>query len=71
MFRELERRALPDYGFYIRAACLSTDTKKELSGYATGSLCHEVDTKKVYAYNEAGAAGSKWVEQIELSESEG
>ena len=67
-YRELERINLPDRGYYVRAACLSTDTKKELSGYATGSLCHEVDTKKVYAYNEDGTAGSRWVEQMKLSE---
>lgn len=66
MFRELERKNLPDYGYYVRAACLSTDTKLEKSGYATGSLCHEVDTKKVYGYNEAGAVGEKWVYQTTL-----
>lgn len=67
-FREIEKRALPDYGFYVRAACLSTDTKKENPMYATGSLCHEVDTKKVYSYDETGAVGEKWVEQMQLSE---
>lgn len=68
MFREIERINLPDYGYYVRAACLSTDTKLEKSGYATGSLCHEVDTKTVYGYNEAGAEGEKWVEQMKFSE---
>ena len=67
-FREIEKRALPDYGFYVRAACLSTDTKKEDPMYATGSLCHEVDTQKIYGYNETGSTGSKWVEQMKLSE---
>lgn len=35
---------------------------------ATGSLFHEVDTKKVYAYNENADSGSEWVVQMTLSE---
>ena len=42
----------------IEAACLSTDTKPT-TGIANGSLCLEMDTGKVYAFNEAA---SEWVE---------
>ena len=50
-----------DYGqnkIRIEAACLSTDTKPT-DGIANGSLCLEIDTGKIYAYNEDGSA---WVE---------
>ena len=67
-FREIERKNLPDYGCYVRVACKSTDTKLEKSSYATGSLCHEVDTQKVYAYDEDEAVGEKWVYQMTLGE---
>jgi len=43
--------------------CLSTETKPE-DGIATGSIAVEVNTGKVYFFNEAGTAGSKWVEQF-------
>ena len=52
---------------YCEFAGLSTDTKPT-EGVATGSLFHEIDTKKVYAFNEAGATDEKWVEQMTLSE---
>ena len=52
---------------YFEFAGLSTDTKPT-DGVSTGSLFHEIDTKKVYAFNEAGAADAKWVEQMTLSE---
>ena len=42
----------------IEAVCLSTDTKPT-TGIANGSLCLEMDTGKIYAFNEAGSA---WVE---------
>lgn len=67
-FREIERINLPDHGCYVRAACKSTDVKPEKSSYATGSLCHEVDTTKVYAYDENGATGEKWIEQMQFGE---
>lgn len=44
---------------YIEIACVSSDTKPT-SDVATGSICLEVDTGKIYAYNEAA---SEWVEQ--------
>ena len=50
---------------YIEFAGLSTDTKPT-DGIATGSLFHEVDTTKVYAFNEDGDTGEEWVEQIQL-----
>lgn len=50
---------------YIEFAGLSTDTKPT-DGIATGSLFHEVDTKKVYAFNEDGNSGEEWIEQMTL-----
>lgn len=35
---------------YIEAACLSTDTKPT-DGIANGSLCLEVDTGDIYAFD--------------------
>lgn len=43
---------------YIEGACLSTDSKPT-DGIANGSLCLEMDSGKIYAFNEAGSA---WVE---------
>ena len=43
---------------YIEAVCLSGDDKPT-EGIANGSLVLEMDTSKIYAFNEAGAA---WVE---------
>ena len=40
---------------------LSSETKPEDSS-ATGSIFVEVDTGKVYFYNEDGDAGEKWAE---------
>ena len=51
---------------YYEFTGLSTDTKPVRPSIATGSLFHEVDTKKIYAYNEEGSSGEEWVEQIEL-----
>lgn len=42
----------------IEAACLSTDTKPT-TGIANGSILLEMDTSKVYVFNEAGA---EWLE---------
>lgn len=42
----------------VEAVSLSTDAKPT-DGIANGSLCLEMDTGKIYAFNEAGAA---WVE---------
>ena len=43
---------------HIEIACVSTDSKPT-ENVATGSLCLEVDTGKIYAYNETASA---WVE---------
>lgn len=45
---------------YVEIACLSGDTKPT-AGIATGSLAHEVDTGKVYAFNETG---TEWILQF-------
>lgn len=50
---------------YVEIACLSTDTKPE-GAFVNGSICTEVNTGKVYLFNESGTAGSKWVEQFSL-----
>lgn len=39
-------------------ACLSTDTKPT-DGIVTGSICLEVDTGDVYAYDEIGESWNK------------
>ena len=46
----------------IEGSCLSSDTKPT-AGIANGSIFVEVDTGKVFFYNEAGNA---WVEQFSL-----
>ena len=51
-----------DKGGYVELACLSTD-EKPTNGIATGSICIEVDTGKVYLFD---SAGSLWIEQFSL-----
>ena len=41
-------------GMYVEGACLSTDTKPT-AGILNGSSLIEMDTGKVYFYDEAGA----------------
>lgn len=48
---------------FLEVYCLASDTKPE-EGVATGSIAVEVDTGSVFFFNEAGTAGSKWVEQF-------
>ena len=48
---------------YLEISCRSTDTKPT-AGVATGSICVEVDTGKVFLYDET----SGWVEQFSLQE---
>ena len=50
-------------------AGLSTDTKGE-SGYGNGDVILEMDTCKVFMFNEDGASGSKWIELDIETESE-
>ena len=45
-------------GKYVEGACLSTDTKPT-SGILNGSVLIEMDTSKVYFYDESG---SQWLE---------
>ena len=42
----------------IEATCLSTDSKPT-TGIANGSICIEMNTGKIFMFNEAGSA---WVE---------
>lgn len=51
---------------YFRFAGTTSDTKPVNNTICTGSLFHEVDTTKVYAYNEDASSGEEWVEQITL-----
>lgn len=44
---------------YVELACASSDTKPT-TGIATGSICVEVNTGKVFFFNEP----STWVEQF-------
>lgn len=48
---------------YVEGACLSGD-EKPTEGIATGSLILEVDTKKLYVYDEE----STWSELCSLQE---
>jgi hypothetical protein len=54
---------------YIEGFCLSTDTKPT-DGLATGSRLTEVDTGKVYLFDEEADSGSKWIEQGAANEPE-
>lgn len=56
-FFDSEDNALLDL---VEIACLSTDDKPT-AGIATGSICVEVNTGKVFFFNEASGA---WVEQF-------
>ena len=48
--------------YYVFAG-LSTDDKPESDGICTGSEFREVDSGKLYYYDEDGDEGSKWVDQ--------
>lgn len=63
MIRVLKRFIAQDGGTndeYVEISCLSSDTKPT-SGIINGSIAQEVDTGKVYFYNEAA---NTWVEQF-------
>lgn len=51
---------------YFEYAGPSTAAKPVNDLICTGSLFHEVDTTKIYAYNEDADSGEEWVEQIKL-----
>ena len=57
MVRILSREPQLDDIHYVEIACLSTDTKP--TGFATGSVCIEVDTGDTYLYDEVGAEWHK------------
>lgn len=57
MVRILSREPQLDDIHYVELACLSSDTKP--TGFATGSLCIEVDTGDAYLYDEEGAEWNK------------
>ena len=50
---------------YFEFSGLSGDDKPTLADIATGSLFHEVDTTKIYAYEEESG---EWIEQMQLGE---
>ena len=52
---------------YLELAGLSTDSKGTTLPL-NGSLFHELDTKKVYAYDQEN---EEWIEQVQLSEGDG
>ena len=58
MIRNLVENTFTDNKRYIEAAGLSTDSKPT-TGIVTGSVFLEVDTGKVYLFDEAG---SQWTE---------
>ena len=59
MIRAIVERAFTPEKNYVELFGLSTDAKPT-SGIVTGSVFVEVDTGKVYLFNEAASA---WVEQ--------
>ena len=65
MVRKLVENKFDTEKSYVEIACTSTDTKP-VSGIVTGSLALEVDTKKIYAFNEDASSGEEWVEQVQL-----
>lgn len=54
---------------YLELAGLSTDDKP-VTGLLNGSLFHELNTTKIYAFNEEGDEGEEWIMQIQLTEQE-
>ena len=63
MFRILVDKQFDNEKRYVECGCDSEDTKEE-GNFVTMSLCVEADTGKTFFFNEAGTAGSKWVEQF-------
>lgn len=57
MFTTIKGKSLGG-ALYIEGVCLSTDAKPT-TGIANGSLCLEIDTGKIYAFN---GVNSSWVE---------
>ena len=58
MFTTITEKTYDNKDSYIEAVCLSTDAKPT-EGIQNGSTVIEMDTGKIYMFNEAG---STWVE---------
>ena len=58
MFTASTTRTIDGHKVLIEAVCLSSDTKPT-TGIANGSTCIEMNTGKIFMFNEAGSA---WVE---------
>lgn len=58
MFSVTKSTSFTESTVLIEAVCLSTDSKPT-TGIANGSVCIEMNTGKIYMYNETG---STWVE---------
>lgn len=67
MYRIINSRFLNDGSGkkYYEFSGISTDDKPDMSHISTGSLFHEVDTTKIYAYEEESG---EWIEQMQLGE---
>lgn len=61
MIRINEERIIEGKKRYIEMACLAADTKPTVD-IVTGSLCLEVDTGDVYAFEEVGGTWDKIAE---------
>lgn len=62
--REIVKRPFTDDKFYYEIALNSTEASSlPTADVITGSLALEVDTKKIYAYDETAA---EWTEQLAL-----
>lgn len=57
MIRAIVENQFTDGKKYAELSCLHTDSKPT-TGLVTGSLCLEVDTGDVYAFDEVGAQWS-------------
>ncbi len=58
MFTFLKATQTDEDSALVEAVCLSTDSKPT-SGITNGSICIEMNTGKIFMFNEAGSA---WVE---------
>ena len=58
MFTTIKEQAYDGKDSLIQAVCLSTDSKPT-TGIQNGSICIEMNTGKIFMFNEAGSA---WVE---------
>jgi len=58
MFSTITEKTYDNKDNYIEAVCLSTDTKPT-TGIQNGSMCLEMNTGKIYVFNEDA---STWVE---------